>query len=170
MPGISIRPATEADLPRVAEIKVRNWEDTYAPLVDPAVLAPFLDQATQLAELGEKLGRAETLLLVAVLDSREVVGFALTFLDQRPDPWLESLHVIRASRGAGAGTALVRATAAELLVRGYHTLRLGVVAGNDAAGRFYVRLGATMTGREPAEWARGVWHEIYRWSDISTLA
>lgn len=164
-----MRDAIESDLPLAAAIKVRNWEDTYAVLVDPATLGPFLDQQTQLADLRKRLGRPSTLLLVAEDQVGKVVGFALTYLD-RPDPWLESLHVIRASRGKGAGRALMLATAARLRERGHNTLRLGVVEGNDAAARFYARLGATMTGREPASWARGVWHEIYRWDDVSQLA
>lgn len=165
-----MRDATEPDLPRVAEIKVRNWEDTYSALVDPATLGPFLDQGTQLAELRKGFRRPSTLLLVAENPAGAIVGFALIYLDHGPDPWLESLHIIRASRGAGAGRALTRATAARLRERGYNTLSLGVVEGNDAAARFYERLGATFAGREPASWAPGVWHEIYRWDDVSRLA
>lgn len=164
------RRAVEADLARVAEIKVRNWADTYATLLDRETLGRFLDRDAQLAELLKAARQPSTLLLVAEDPTGTVIGFALTFVDENPDPWLESLHVIRESRGSGAGTALMRATAAELVKRGHRTLRLGVVEGNTAAGRFYSRLGATMAGREPASWARGVWHEIYRWDDITPLA
>jgi ribosomal protein S18 acetylase RimI-like enzyme len=168
--AITVREATEADLARVAEIKVRNWADTYAPLVDPTVLGRFLDEERQREELAESLRGRETLFLVAEDLGGMVVGFALTYLDDQPDPWLESLHVIRESRGGGVGTELMRATAGRLMARGHRTLRLGVVQGNAAAGRFYERLGAVMTGREPAEWAEGVWHDIFRWDDISRLA
>jgi len=44
------------------------------------------------------------------------------------------------------------------------------VAGNVAASRFYERLGADMIGLEPATWAPGVWHELYRWPDLVALA
>lgn len=166
----AVRDATEDDLQRLAEIKVRNWADTYAPLLDEAVLTTFLDQETQLAELSEVATRPTTLLLVAEDAAGKVVGFALTHLDVEPDPWLESLHVISESRGTGAGTELMRATAARLLAHGHRTMRLGVVSGNTNANRFYEHLGGTMTGREPASWAEGVWHDIYFWDDISTLA
>jgi ribosomal protein S18 acetylase RimI-like enzyme len=165
-----VREATATDLPRLADIKVGNWEDTYSTLVEPDVLRPFLDRDAQLAELSSTFQEGTTLLLVAEDESGDVVGFALTYIDHRPDPWLESLHVARASRGIGAGTTLMRATALHLLDRGHRTLRLGVVEGNDAAARFYDRLGAMKAGRERASWARGVWHEIYRWDDISRLA
>lgn len=145
-----VRAATEADLPRVAEIKVRNWTDTYAPLLDPAVLGRFLDHEEQQDYLAGILRRPATIFLVAEDGAGIIVGFALTYLDQQPDPWLESLHVVHGARGAGSGTRLMRATAAELLARGHHTLRLGIVHGNAAAERFYEHLGGTMTGREPA--------------------
>ena len=167
---ITVREAKEADLPRVAEIKVRSWEDTYAALIEPDVLRPFLDVQAQLAILRKTFRETATLLLVAEDRQGTVVGFGLTYLGRSPDPWLESLHVARASRGTGAGTALMRKAAQRLQDLGYRTLRLGVVAGNDAAARFYLRLGATNAGREPASWARGVWHEIYRWDDLSKLA
>jgi len=166
---ISIREATEADLEQVAEIKVRNWADTYAWLVEPEVLGPFLDRTRQLAELRKSVSRLETILLVAQNKSGTVIGFALTYLDGEPDPWLESLHVLSESRGSGVGTLLMRETAARVRSRGYNTMRLGVVEGNVAASRFYDRLGAEMMGREPASWAEGVWHELYRWPDLAPL-
>ena len=49
-------------------------------------------------------------------------------------------------------------------------MSLGVVRGNAGAGRLYLRLGATLLGVEPAEWAAGVDHEIYRWRDLAQLA
>ncbi len=170
IPGIVVRGVTDEDLPRVAEIKVRNWADSYASLVSPAVLRPFLDQQAQVEELRQYLHRPSTLFLVAEDATGTVAGFALTYLDHPPDPWLESLHVIRESRGLGTGARLLRETAARLQASGYNTMRLGVVSGNTGAARFYERLGATMTGREPADWADGVWHEIYRWPDLSKLA
>jgi ribosomal protein S18 acetylase RimI-like enzyme len=167
--AVTVRAAAEADLPRIAEIKVRNWGDTYVPLVDSVVLGPFLDEAAQLEDLRTAWRKPSTLFLVAQDASDTVIGYALTHVDDEPDPWLESLHVIRESRGTGAGTHLMRATAAELLARGHRTMRLGVVQGNAAANRFYEHLGGTMTGREPTSWADGVWHDIYRWSDLSPL-
>lgn len=168
--GFSIRDATVADLERVTEIKVRNWADTYGSLLEPAVLRPFLDGDAQLAELREKFAQPGTLLLIASDGLGDIVGFALTYLDQEPDPWLESLHVLHEFRGSGIGALLMRRTAERLMARGHHRLRLGVIAGNVAAARFYTRLGASMIGLEPVAWAQGVAHEVYRWSDVASLA
>jgi ribosomal protein S18 acetylase RimI-like enzyme len=167
--GFSVRDGTAADLQRVAEIKVRNWGDTYGALIEPAVLSPFLDAAAEQAELLEKLAQPGTLLLVAEDSSSEIAGFALTYLEDEPEPWLESLHVLRELRGSGIGSLLMRCTAERVIAGGYRSLRLGVIAGNAAAAHFYERLGGEMIGLEPVSWAPGVAHEVYRWSDLKSL-
>ena len=165
-----VRTGTRQDLERIAAIKVRTWGDTYGPLIAPEVLQPFLDHAAQLAYLREKTRSANTILLVAEDDERQIVGFALTFLDHGPDPWLESLHVHPEAQSRGVGTMLMRATASEVRARGRNTLCLGVVEGNAAAERFYERLGALDAGREPTSWARGVMHHLYCWPALDPLA
>ena len=167
--GFSVRDATAADLEPVSDIKVRNWADTYGALLEPAVLRPFLDRDAQLAELSEEFSQPGTLLVVAVDGSGDIVGFALAYLDNEPEPWLESLHVLREFRGSGIGTLLMRRTAERVVARGYSSMRLGVISGNVAAGRFYERLGGTMIGLEPVSWAQGVAHEVYRWANLASL-
>ncbi|HEX9095552.1 MAG TPA: GNAT family N-acetyltransferase [Candidatus Dormibacteraeota bacterium] len=167
--GFSCREATAADLERVTEIKVRNWADAYGSLLEPAVLLPFLDRNAQLAELREKLAEPGTLLLVAEDVSGDIVGFALTYLEDEPEPWLESLHVPRELRGSGIGRLLMRCTAEHVIARGHSSMRLGVISGNVPAARFYDGLGGEMIGLEPVTWAEGVAHEVYRWADLSSL-
>lgn len=165
-----IRDAFAADLDRITAIKVASWRDTYSPLLPPAVLAPFLDEPAQLEYLRAAHAAGDTLLLVAEgAGGAGVIGFGLTHVDTEPDPWLESLHVLADHRSRGTGAALVRATASRLLARGHRTMRLGVVAGNERAMRFYERLGADHIGHEPTTWAPDVRHELYRWADISVL-
>jgi ribosomal protein S18 acetylase RimI-like enzyme len=166
----SVRDATAEDLERVTEIKVRNWADTYGSILEPAVLRPFLDRDAQLAELREKFAQSGTLLLIAEDGSGDMTGFAITYLDDEPEPWLESLHVLREFRGTGIGALLMRRTAERLIASGYSSMRLGVISGNVAASRFYDRLGGTMIGLESVSWAEGVAHEVYRWADLASLA
>ena len=170
---ILVHEGTAADLPKICDIKVHNWADTYRPLLDPEVLRPFLDPATQLAELRRDFLRPDGLLLVAQEGSmdrdEDISGFALTYVSADPAPWLESLHVLRESRGQGTGTRLMQATAAELISLGHNSMRLGVISGNLAAARFYERLGGMLLGVEPVSWAPGVTHMVYAWSDLRPL-
>ncbi len=163
-----VRAATPRDVERIAAIKVRNWADTYSPLLDAETLRPFLDESAQRQSVMEKAALPGTLLLVAEDEHRGVVGFAMTYLTG-PEPWMESLQVLHEYRGHGAGTQLMRATAAGLLSRGHQAMQLGVIVGNTAAARFYERLGAELVKVEPVTWAAGVSHMVYRWPDVVVL-
>jgi len=167
---VTVRPGSQADLEAATAIKVGSWADTYSSLIPPAVLAPFLDLDHALVDLRESTARPDALFLVAEDARGALTGFALAYLEPGPEPWLESLHVASAERGRGVGTALLRELAALLVNRGYRTMSLGVVKGNEGAGRLYSRLGATMVGIEPTDWGQGVDHEVYRWADLAQLA
>ena len=164
-----VRQGRPDDIEQVAAIKVDNWRDTYASLLPPAVLAQFMDRDHVLDELRESTARPDAIFLVTQDAAGSVTGFALAYLEQGPDPWLESLHVASADRGKGVGTALLKALAGILEAKGYRTLSLGVVKGNAAAGRLYRRLGAKLVGIEPTEWAAGVDHELYHWAGLAPL-
>jgi GNAT superfamily N-acetyltransferase len=125
---------------------------------------------TQLASLRQGVAEPDSLLLVAADRQGTVVGFALSFLGRRPDPLLESLHVVGDVQGRGVGTLLMRATAAEMKARGHRSMHLQVIAGNARAERFYDRLGGIVVGLEPASWAPGVRHHVYRWPNLDDLA
>jgi ribosomal protein S18 acetylase RimI-like enzyme len=167
--NFSIRKGDAGDLERVAAIKVRSWSDTYSSLLEPDVLRPFLDHDKQLAFIRDAAAQPITTLLVAQVASGLVVGFALAYLEPDQEPWLESLHVDGYLRRHGIGTLLMRALAADLKIRGYNTLRLGVIVGNRSAARLYERLGAKLSAIEQVTWANDVSHEIYYWADLAPL-
>jgi ribosomal protein S18 acetylase RimI-like enzyme len=164
-----VREGTAQDLERVTDIKIQSWAETYGSLLEREVLRPFLDRDKQLTYLRQSVSAPATILLVAQDPSGSVVGFALAYLAQDPEPWLESLHVQSELRGHGIGTLLMQSLATHLKSRGYSTLRLGVIVGNVGAARLYERLGATLVGVEPVSWAQGVTHNVYRWPDLSPL-
>ena len=168
-PDFTFRQAIADDLETVSKIKVQSWADTYASLIEPEALRPFLDQPAQLATLRKLLRQPGTLLLVAQDSSGSVAGFALTHLENDPEPLLESIHVAPEFQSKGLGTMLMRATATEVIARGFNSMRLGVIVGNTGAARFYDRLGGTLVGVEPVSWADRISHMVYRWPDLSAL-
>ena len=153
---------------RIAEIKVRNWSDTYGPLVPRELLGPFLDRSRSVGEIRELMRSPEILLLVGPGDG-VIQGFALTYTARSPEPWLESLHVMREERGRGLGKLLIRETAKRLLAAGYGSMSLGVIIGNDRAARFYEHLGGVPVRVEPVGFAEGVEHTVWRWPDLTRL-
>ncbi len=121
-------------------------------------LAPYVSAAESWA-VRSQLYRAvlsrpgSTLLLAHAGD--DLVGYGLGYIltdNERgwlDDTWaaalpvgeIESLAVLPVYRGQGIGTSLLARLEAELMAAGAGSLVLGVLPGNDAAVRMYVRQG-----------------------------
>jgi GNAT superfamily N-acetyltransferase len=137
---LSIRPATQADLPLIAQL-IRDLAD-YEKLAhevrfDPAVLGAKLFGPRPYAEvaIGEIGGVAQ--------------GFALFFhnfstFEGRPGIYLEDLFVRPVARGSGLGKALLAHLAALALERDCARLEWSVLDWNAPAIGFYRKLGARL--------------------------
>jgi len=134
----SIRPATSADMPLIAEL-IRALAD-YEKLAhevrfDPAVLAEHLFGPRPMAEV-----------LIGEVDGVPQ-GFALFFhnfstFEGKPGIYLEDLFVRPEARGAGLGKALLARLAALAVERGCARLEWWVLDWNAPSIAFYNRLGA----------------------------
>jgi ribosomal protein S18 acetylase RimI-like enzyme len=147
-----VRDGVETDLPLVAALRVRGWDDTYREIVGDAIADQLLDVEEHLRAMQRDLGTREAFLLVAEAPSSEVVGFALNRLDDAGRPFLESLHVRSGDRRSGTGTDLLRATALRWMAAGFEHMSLHVLAANTAARRLYERLGAVEIGTLTTNW------------------
>ena len=145
---LTIRPATAADLPLIAQL-IRDLAD-YERLAsevrfDEAVLGDKL--------FGQNGGRGPYAeVLIGELDG-EPEGFALFFhnfstFEGKPGIYLEDLFVRPAARGAGLGKALLAKLAALTLARDCARLEWSVLDWNEPALGFYRKLGA----RSMDEW------------------
>jgi GNAT superfamily N-acetyltransferase len=135
---ISIRSATRADLPLIAQF-IRDLAE-YEKLAhevrfDEAVLGDRLFGARPYAEvlIGEIDGAAQ--------------GFALFFhnfstFEGRPGIYLEDLFVRPVARGSGLGKALLKALGALAVERDCARLEWWVLDWNEPAIQFYKKLGA----------------------------
>ena len=99
-------------------------------------------------EISDTLYRPDSILLVAE-EEGELAGMALLTLRQPPNPilkprlyaFLEELSVGERFRGRGIGTALFTAAKEQALKRGAVSLELQVWSFNEAALRFYEKMG-----------------------------
>lgn len=99
-------------------------------------------------EISDTLYRPDSILLVAE-EEGELAGMALLTLRQPPNPilkprlyaFLEELSVGECFRGQGIGTALFTAAKEQALKRGAVSLELQVWSFNEAALRFYEKMG-----------------------------
>lgn len=135
---LSIRPATSADLPLIAQF-IRDLAD-YEKLAhevrfDEAVLGDRLFNARPYAEV-----------LIGEIDGAPQ-GFALFFhnfstFEGKPGVYLEDLFVRPEARGSGLGKALLKRLAALAVERDCARLEWWVLDWNEPAIQFYKKLGA----------------------------
>jgi GNAT superfamily N-acetyltransferase len=98
------------------------------------------------------LQAGEAFVLIAEEDGN-AIGYAFVHLGHGSDTWattdrvaqLETLAVLPDARGRGVGSALMTAMLAELRRRNVSEWRVGVVATNHDAVRFYERCGVVPT-------------------------
>lgn len=135
---VSVRPATSADLPLIAQF-IRDLA-AYERLAhevrfDEVVLGDRLFGVRPYAEV-----------LIGEIDSTPQ-GFALFFhnfstFEGKPGVYLEDLFVRPEARGSGLGKALLSALAHIAIERDCARLEWSVLDWNDPAIQFYEKLGA----------------------------
>ena len=130
MTGVTVRPATAADVPAIARIWREGWADGHQGQV-PAALAAERTPASFDQRALERISQA----WVAETDGA-VAGFVVVVDDE-----VEQVYVDRSWRGQGVAERLLRHAEAVIGQEGRRTAWLAVVAGNTRARRFYARLG-----------------------------
>lgn len=126
---VTVRPATDGDVPAIAAIWHEGWPDGHAGHV-PAELGRHRTLPLLTALVAERVRTTQ----VAVVDGR-VVGFVTIRRDE-----VEEVYVARDARGRGVVTALLEA--GEAAIAAHHDEAwLAVVAGNVRARRSYERHG-----------------------------
>ena len=149
---VTIREQRESDLGPLRALVLALHEDV-RPL-DPD-LAPGRDILdAHVAHLLALVARTDGSILVAAVDdggdAGELAGYACLYgrvapdeVDERPDPYafLAELYVVPAYRAAGVGGRLMAGIEAKARQLGVGKLELKVHAGNEAARRYYERLG-----------------------------
>jgi ribosomal protein S18 acetylase RimI-like enzyme len=126
----TVRPATPADAPRVAEIWRSGWGDGHIGHVPQELVDARTDEsfATRAAE---RVGDTT----VAVIGDA-IAGFTMVVGDE-----VEQVYVSPDHRGSGVADALLSEAERQIRANGHDAAWLAVVAGNARARRFYERCG-----------------------------
>jgi ribosomal protein S18 acetylase RimI-like enzyme len=149
---IVIRPAVAADAATVAAIHVASWRDAYAQILDPEYLSGPIE-ADRTAVWSNRLRERPPGQFVdmAFDPAGHAQGFVCGYLDSDP-VWgslIDNLHVLPQTRSRGIGERLLRTAARRLLGKTPgHGLHLWVFEANEAAVRFYKRLGGEVVERD----------------------
>lgn len=140
-PAFTLRAAAPRDLHALVRLigALAAYEKlTHLLDITPEKLQPHLFGERPVAEA-----------LVAEVDGRGVVGFALFFTNFstflcRPGLYLEDLFVLPEHRGSGIGKALLQALGALAASRGCGRFEWSVLDWNETAIRFYEAMGASV--------------------------
>jgi len=127
---MTIRDATEADLPLLEELWRAFWREVPEP---PHVT---VDEAVELAEIREHVAKN-----VALLADED--AFALAYLKEPGRGFLSDLYVRPEARRRGLARALVHKVVERLREQGARTVELEVMASNQDARAIYARWGFT---------------------------
>lgn len=167
-PGI-IRPATNADVPKLAGVNLRSWQAAYRGIMPDAGLAALTLSEFE-AVWGENLAAAGRANLLCEVEG-QVVGFVSFGATREKDGGAEKvgeiigLYLDPPYWGKGLGRMLCDEALAGLAAAGYGEVTLWVLTENGRARRFYERAGFTL---EPAalmnvrRWDTDLPHVRYR--------
>jgi ribosomal protein S18 acetylase RimI-like enzyme len=172
----SIRLAVAADAAGIAEIHVAAWRETYAGLL-PDAMVSARSVADRKAQWEHILGDPAAASVYVAEQDGCIAGFGACG-PQRADSLraqgfigeITAIYVLRAFHHQGLGSALMRAMASCLLDRAVGAAALWVLKDNEAARRFYERLGGEIVGEQEEIHAHGVLRDIaYGWRDLVSL-
>lgn len=152
-----LRTAGPADAAAIAALHVRSWRAVYRGILPDA----YLDGPADLERLEYwrgTLGHADPSDLILVLVAPDGLrGFTACRMpcEDGYDACIDNLHIDPDRRGGGFGRTLLGVAAGMLAARGARNVFLWLFDGNDAAGRFYARLGGVVTDHGFDDFAGG---------------
>ena len=175
MPSLAIRPATPADAPAIATVRVDSWRATYRGLIPDAYLDGMkVEASTALWDRVLNAGPNRTSVFVAVHDD-VVIGFAAGNPLAEPrhgaDSELSAVYLRPEFQHAGVGHRLVGAVVDAQRAQGATAMIVWVIAGNKPARRFYEALGGELVAEQPFQWdGMDLVEAAYVFRDLAALA
>lgn len=156
MAAVTIRPATPADAPAIAQVRVDAWRATYRGMIPDAYLAAMkIEESTALWDKVLTAAPNTTNTFVAEIDG-QVAGFASAHMLPEPkhgmNAELAAVYLVRDAQRSGIGRRLVAAVASAQQAHGANGLIVWVIAGNKSARAFYEALGAELLIEQPFTW------------------
>jgi ribosomal protein S18 acetylase RimI-like enzyme len=169
----TIRPATSADLPAIAEIHLKGWLLAYGTFM-PADQLAAMQPERRLPLWQDWLAEREKLILVGSI-GEEIDGFLLggpvkdhditTGSLSGFDCEIYSLHTRERVQGKGLGRALIGASAAHWASNDKSALMLWAYSDN-AYRKFYEKIGGALIAEGIDD---GIPDVAYGWRDLSKL-
>jgi GNAT superfamily N-acetyltransferase len=169
-PHVSVRRAELADCERIARVHVDAPRTTYQGIVPQS----YLDDRSYPVRVGQwknmlSKGNLEECNFVAQDSAGAIIGFARGGPEREPASGyageLYAIYVLDEWHKRGIGRLLINAAADDLLLHGWSSMRVWVLAANPACG-FYERLGGKVVAEKELTLGEACLPEIaYGWPD-----
>lgn len=166
MTAAALRPMLASDADAVAHLHATSWRSAYRGIFSDR----FLDH--EAAEERRQSWRERLQLNPSATDwgvvaedaHGRMVGFAYVMPHHDPDwgHYIDNLHVAPDCKGGGVGRCLMQAVASQLPTTPPRPLHLWVLDANDAAKRFYAKLGAEFADQRIDDSLAGEQHRVWR--------
>jgi GNAT superfamily N-acetyltransferase len=136
-----VRQAVTSDIPKLAQIHVQTWIETYTGLIPEDVLQNIITLESRELQWQRTLANPRIKVLVAVIDNI-LVGFcSLTVQGQEAE--IYTLYLLRAHQKKKLGQQLWNAALEYAKTRNAKNLVLWVLEGNPTRG-FYEHMGGNL--------------------------
>jgi GNAT superfamily N-acetyltransferase len=171
---ITIREATVEDAHAIAMVHVATWQNSYADILPPDVLAGLsVESRTAMWEKGLSQHRGINFLYVAENSAKEVIGFAGG--GQAHDDIkgfageLRVIYILESYQGLGIGRRLFEIAIGRLIDEGITSMLVWIFKDSPYRG-FYERLGGELIGEKLYEIAGENYPAVgYGWKDTQRL-
>jgi ribosomal protein S18 acetylase RimI-like enzyme len=150
---VTIRRATPADIPQLAELGAITFTETFGHLYKPEDLQTFLSNSRSQSRYLKMLGDPRTGIWLGEVASGPPIGYAVVGRCKLPVENLEpnagelqELYVRSGNRGLQLGTHLLNKALNWLDAQGFRPVYIGVWSENVGAHRLYARFGFEKVG------------------------
>lgn len=169
----SIRRALPEDCPGIAKTQVDNYRTAYAGLFPTAYLEHFTYAEEEQDWRQLLASNTDDILLVAISQEKEVVGYVLARVKPDIFPGYDSeivaLHVRPSFQGQGIGKALLSQATKNLMARACHSVMLWTLKDNPVR-MWYEKLEGKLLDEKNYDVDDWVIGEVaYGWEDIARL-
>jgi GNAT superfamily N-acetyltransferase len=143
-----IRQATSEDVSAIAQVHVQSWQETYADVVYPHILAE--QDVNKRLELWSQVLKLKNHIVLVAIDAGRIQGFIdVSLNEEKGIAKIMALYVLKAAQKKGLGKALFEQALQDVHPMQYPQILLNVYNQNPAC-QFYEYMGGQCIAIEDA--------------------